>query len=284
MTRSTFGRLAAGLGLCVVGLSGRVAAQSTVADPWSGVPALPTSCFRGDDFETTVNAAADRNNAEWTRQADLNARIKARFDSIDPGERMQRLQAYMMKNPQKAMEAMQAMQATGASVTADVTGSQGVVAQLERELTADTANFRVAVARVRDPIHRAIDDLVKAKGQACGEGECLALPAADIPRYLALQSQLNTDYEKMCGAWWGPTGTFPTWIRRYKEYLLSGVVAPAQKAVEGTLSVMEMMGVPSAGYGSTGPYDAIRDYLDKVGHIYFQRPYRVEVMTPQVAK
>ena len=130
MTMGSLGRLAAGVGFSLVALSGRVAAQGATADPWSRVPALPTSCYNDDDFESRMNAAATINNAEWMRQTDVNNRVKAKLDSIDMGERMQRMQAFMVQNPQQAMQAMQAMQAVAQNASTGVLASQGDNEQL----------------------------------------------------------------------------------------------------------------------------------------------------------
>ena len=282
MTMGTLGRLAAGLGFSLLASCSVVAAQgASPADPWSQVPALPTTYYRDFDFETRINTAEQRNNAELTRQGDVNTSIKARFDTMDQGEKMQRMQEFMMKNPQQAMQVMQAMQAGAGAVTAPVTASQGDLERLERELATLTADFQAAVKRVRDPVQRSIDELVKAKGKACGEGDCVSLPAADVPRYKALYGQLNTDYENICGAWWGPSGSFPKWLGNYKQYLLNDVVAPAVKADSLVLQQMAMMGVPGTGFRSTAPLSAVSTYLAKLNQVYALRPHRIETPTPQ---
>lgn len=276
MAMGSLGRLAAGVGFSLMALGGRAAAQGAGADPWSRVPALPASCYKDDDLEARINAAATSNDADWTRQNDVNSRIKAKLDAIDPGEKMQRIQAYMMRNPQDAMRAMQAMQAQGAGATSAIVGGQDELARLEQELNADTANFRAAAARVRDPIQSEIDELVRTKGKVTDEAGGISLPAADLPRYRALNARLNSDYERMCGAWWGPNGTFPGWLRRFKEYQVRSVVAAGDTAVAGTISMMTMLGVPSAGYRSTAALGAVHDYLYKMNVIYQRRLWRVK--------
>jgi len=282
MTMGTLGRLSTALALSLLALPGVALAQGASADPWSQVPALPTTYYRDFDFETRVNAAQQRNNAELTRQADLNTSIKARFDTMDQGEKMQRMQEFMMKNPQQAMQVMQAMQAGAGAVTAPVTASQGDLERLERELATLTTDFQAAVKGARDPVQRAIDELVKTKGKACGEGDCVSLPAADVPRYKALYGQLNTDYERICGAWWGPSGSFTRWLGNYKQYLLNDVVAPGVKADSLVLQQMAMMGVPGTGFRSTAPISAVSNYLGRLNQVYALRPHRIETPNPQV--
>jgi hypothetical protein len=201
---------------------------------------------------------------------------------MDQGVKMQRMQEFMMKNPQQAMQVMQAMQSQAGALTAPVTASQGDLERLERELATLTANFQAAVKGARDPVQRSIDALVRAKGQACGEGDCVALPAADVPRYKALYAQLNTDYERLCGTWWGPTGSFPKWLGSYKQYLVTDVVAPGVKADSLVLQQMGMLGVPTTGFRSTAPIGAVSDYLRKMNQVYALRPHRIETPNPVV--
>jgi hypothetical protein len=175
---------------------------------------------------------------------------------------------------------MQAMQAMGASTAAEAATTQADLQVLEQQFTADTTRYRAAVRGVRDPIQRQIDVLVKTKGTVADEAGGIALPAADIPRYRALMAQLDTDYERICGAWWGPTGTFPKWLGRYKDYVLRYVVGPAQKADDGILQVLQMLGLPSTGYRSTANLMGVRDYVQKVPEVYWLRAARVVVETP----
>ena len=80
-------------------------------DHWSFVPPLATSCFADDEFLEKVDAARTAIDAETERQRKINAAAKERFDNMDMAEKAQRMQAFMMKDPQAAMKMMQGEQA-----------------------------------------------------------------------------------------------------------------------------------------------------------------------------
>ena len=96
MTKHVFGGFgAAVMGLVVLAGSVPIAAQSA-ADPWSRVPAFPTTCYSSDDYSDKLTKAMEALDADIARQAAINAEIKAKFDALDINEKMQRMQAFMM--------------------------------------------------------------------------------------------------------------------------------------------------------------------------------------------
>ena len=64
------------MGLSVLAWSAPLAAQSA-ADPWSRVPAFPTTCYSNDTFFDTVDKAIEALDADLARQTAINADIKA---------------------------------------------------------------------------------------------------------------------------------------------------------------------------------------------------------------
>jgi hypothetical protein len=90
------------------------------AGPWAKVPALPTSCFQRaaanqpDPFYARLEAAKTAVAADIEKQSAINRKIEEEFNNIDPMEKAQRMQQWMMSNPQEAMAYMQAAQAAPA--------------------------------------------------------------------------------------------------------------------------------------------------------------------------
>jgi hypothetical protein len=76
-------------------------------DPWKRVPA-PTSCYSDDGYEAKLHQAREALSADMEKQTELNATLQKKFDDMDMREKMSRMQAYMMKDPQAAMKMMQA--------------------------------------------------------------------------------------------------------------------------------------------------------------------------------
>jgi hypothetical protein len=111
------------LGVALLGCAGAASAQAAAGDPWARVPALPKSYFSDDDFVDRIEKEYAAINADIDEQAKLNAAIKKSFDEMDMTQKMQRMQAYMAKNPQEAMKTMQAMQASANTTTEGVTST-----------------------------------------------------------------------------------------------------------------------------------------------------------------
>ena len=163
MTKRVFGAFAAAaMGLLVLAWSAPIAAQAA-ADPWSRVPAFPTTCYSNDAFFDTVIKAIEALDADLARQTKINADIKAKFDAIDMSEKMQRMQAFMMKDPQRAMQVMQAMTSTGATAAAAAPASAASIMKIDQELKDHSAKLEAEIPRALDPTRAAINQLVDAK-------------------------------------------------------------------------------------------------------------------------
>ena len=271
------GRLALGFACSLLAMAALASAQSATADPWAGVPALPvspTGCFADDGFGERINSAIEANATELRRQTEFNDGVKNRQNAIDMREVMQRMNAFMAKNPQRAQEAIQAMQSMALGAKPGLDASTGDNEELERQLKTHAATFDAAVKRVHAPVQRQIEDLKKTKGTPALEGAAIAMAAPDAARYKALTAQLNTEYEQICAAWWGPAGTFTNWLKTYKTYLLTDVVAPQQKLDDSFLLQLNMLNVPSTGFKSTGPLVGVRNYQQKARELYELRPRR----------
>ena len=183
----------------LVGGAAVTAGQSGSADPWSRVPAGPTSYFSDDDFVNKVDAAYAAINTDIDKQAKVNAAIKKNFDEMDMTQKMQRIQAYMAKNPQEAMKVMQAMQASANKTTEGVNATSTKSIRLEEELPGHKTNFNAALEKTLKPLQARQDELIKTRTKAVSEGEIGFKTAADAAQYAALEPQENAESEKICG-------------------------------------------------------------------------------------
>ena len=106
--------------------SAALAQTPAAAGPWAKVPALPTTCFQSiatnqpDPFYARLEAAKTAIAADIDRQQAINAKIEEDFNNIDPMEKAQRMQQWMMSNPQEAMAFMQAAQAAPAQASQEL--------------------------------------------------------------------------------------------------------------------------------------------------------------------
>jgi len=275
--KEKWSRLALGTALALLGATGVVRAQSASADPWGRVPAVPAGCYyEAADFERFSQAEAAM-AAEYTRQKKVNDDLTNEFNKMDMSVKMQRMQAFMMKDPQKAMAMMQGMQASAGRMTAQAQTSSTELPKLDQDLDALHAKFKGEVGTLLKPIDdraAAFFNAHKAKGEA---GDYIP-NKADEAQYLAILHEKNVAYEKMCAAWWGPGSQVQGWLGRYKTLLTTE--ATSYETNDATLVVqMQIMDSPSGGYRSLYQAEAARKYTEKVRTIMEQRPDKQSVST-----
>jgi len=274
MNTHSWGKHAAVLGILILGFSTTLAAQTASTDPWRRVPAAPTSCFANDDFLERLSKTSTEIEADIARQTKLNAEIRERFDNMDMMEKAQRMQAFLMKNPQEAAKVMQGMSASGTSANADLTAAGADGPRLDQEKARHVTNFNAAVDKVVKPLQTRQAEMIKTRTKMVGEAGYAFVSAADQAQYLALVQQENAEYEKACAPFWGPTGAFPSWMASYKTNVTNKIIA-AQEANDGVIVVqMAIMDTPSGGYRSTATLEGIRNYLNEVRNVYSLRRSR----------
>ena len=245
------------------------AAQAPAADPWTRVPAFPKSCYAGaDDVTSRLASAVEAIGVEKGLQQELNSALSARLGAMDPMEQAQRTQAYMMKNPTEAMQVMQAVQTAGTEANA-VRGASGGDYLKGTEFEELETNFRTALARALDPTHVLIAELKRTKSQESAHGFTYSFPvAADETRFLALVSQLNADYERLCATWLVARGTIPAWMRNHRTYLADEVIPGlegADRAAAGQIRIV--LGTQNGEYRSMAALDVVEDYLRKASRM-----------------
>jgi hypothetical protein len=257
---------------CVCAAQG-VAQAAATTDPWKRVPA-PTSCFVDDGYDAKLHKADEAIAADMAKQTELNATLQKQFDAMDMREKMSRMQAYMMKDPQAAMKMMQAQQADAASMTSGVTSAAADEGPLRKELETLKANFNSAADAVAKPFEAKRNEFVKAKAKSTMEGASFAFSShADVDSYLALFAQENAAYEKMCQPFFGPNGTFPTWLNAYKTKVIEKMIDAGVKQDATIANQMVIMDTPTGGYRSTAPLKGVRDYMHEVVKVYgFRKP------------
>jgi len=261
---------------CVLFVGGAAvtAAQSGSADPWSRVPAAATSYYSDDDFVSKVDAAYAAINTDIDKQAKVNAAIKKNFDEMDMTQKMQRIQAYMAKNPQEAMKVMQAMQASANKTTEGVNATSTKSIRLEEELPGHKTNFNAALEKTLKPLQARQDELIKTRTKAVSEGEIGFKTAADAAQYAALVQQENAEYEKICGNYFGPKGEFTTWLASYKDNIAKNMIPAGESNDQAIITQLSIMDTATGGYRSTAGLEGVRDYLGKLKELYSLRHHK----------
>jgi hypothetical protein len=256
---------------------GTLVAQSPPADPWTLVPPFPAACYRSEDFSAPADKAHAALEAARARQEEMNAAIEEEYRTLDMSEMAQRMQAFMMKDPERAMAMMQAMNAAGAKASEDIQRGSTTAGRLENELRAHTTKFQAAVEGVRNPIQAQIKTLVDAKALP-RHGDVIAFAtAAEEAQYLGLVTRLNADYDKICGAWWGPTGAFQGWLRDLRTHIAEDLILGDDQVAAAKAVQFAILETPSAGYRSTAATTGVLEYLRRARAVYELRPHRIEI-------
>lgn len=264
-------RYALALTIVLLGCAGAAAAQ-TAADPWARVPAVPKSYFEDDDFLVKVDTQYAAINADIDKQAKINAAIRKSFDAMDMTQKMQRMQAYMAKNPQEAMKVMQAMQAAATTTNGGVTAANNI--KLLQELPSHKTNFNAALDRALKPLQAQQEELIKTRTKAVSEGDIGFKTPADAAQYAALVQRENAEYEKVCASYFGQQGAFTTWLASYKEDVAKKMISAGEANESAIVTQLAIMDTPTGGYRSTAGLEGVRDYLEKVKDVYSQRRHK----------
>ena len=207
--------------------------------------------------------------AEMDRQQKVNAAAREKFDAMDMGEKAQRMQAFMMKNPQAAMKMMQNEQAAGASTTSGVQQADASARRLQAELQRSQADFRAAVEAAVKPVQARQKQLIDAKTTKVGEA---AIPmftaAADHAQYVQLIGEENAAYERACAAYFGAGGTFQKWLSSYRAEVAEKMVNTGDAGEAVMIMQMAAMDLPGGGYKSTVPLKQAQNFMRTMRTVY----------------
>lgn len=251
--------------------------RAAAAEAWKLVPALSTQCFTSDGFDEKLVEADKAIAAARERQEAVNEPIIARFQNMDMGEKMQRLQGFMMKNPEAAMKLMSGAQAMGASAHSDLPEASAASARLDTELQSLEARFKEVLAQAAKPALAKQRQWVQAKTVAVGEvGEPMFTNAADHAHYVQLVAEENADVEKACAAHFGAGGSVHQWIQSYRTEVIDKVLATEVANDEGILAQLQAMQLPSDGFRSAAPLKRAGEFVQKLTMVYRMRPARSE--------
>jgi hypothetical protein len=253
----------------VLGVVTGVAAQAAPADVWKMVPAAPTTCYPDDGFNDKLNAAAATIQAEIERQTNVNAAAREKFANMDMTEKAQRMQAFMMKNPQQAMKMLQAEQAAGAAASSSVPELNESAQRLDAELTREQASFRAAAEQAVKPLQAAQEQLIDAKTVLAGEAQIsMFTAAADHAQYVQLLAEEDAAYEKACAPYFGADGTFHKWLNTYRTDVLEKLIGHGESVDAVLLAQMAAMDVPGGGYRSTVALEQSLNYLTRLRNVF----------------
>jgi len=256
------------LGLWLMSGSSSLSAQASGTDAWSRVPAVPSTCYWTDGANEKLTKAKEAVNTEIGRQQEINTGIQQRVNQVDPMVKQQRMQSFLMKNPQQAQQVIMAWNASGSDIQGTM-GGQDYRKDAEFKELVD--QFKAAIDVALAPTQASIAKLWDTKSKQAEGGRYLPDPA-DQAKYKSLVGQLNTEYEKVCGAWFGSTGKFTGWFRNHKAYLSTEVI-PKEEKLDKSREEMNtlMLDAKPEGYRSTAAMEEVLDYVTKLETAYYAR-------------
>jgi hypothetical protein len=245
--------------------AGEAAATVTGPDPWTKVPKFPTSCYSGQDKGwEEVGTASQALGLELKKQQETNDKIEQKFNAIDMRVKMERMQAFLMENPQEAAKYMQTMQDQASSMKSSVLEEEPLVKALDADLKGIQEKFDAALKRATAPLYAKMDTLFSAP-----EGSEAA--RKDIAIQKQLYDQINAEYEKLCPAYWGPSGAFTAWMGRYKQYFVEHRIPFLMEHADTLLGQYKVMQFDYTGYHPTATMESVYVYMQKAYDVFNRR-------------
>lgn len=247
-----------------------LASQSPAADPWTRVPALPTSCL-ADEFPATVRALHETMKSELARQKEANEKVKERLKTMDSQERMSRLQAYMARNPQEAAKVAQAMQSSAMSQSRDVISADADKTALQEQFKEIETAFRGSAEASAKPFREKQGQMISARADPYAGGHRFK-SKTDQDAFMDLLKQEDAAYEKACVPYFGAGGKLVSWLNDYRTKVALKV-ADATDASDRDLATQLAM-FEISGYRAIGQLTGVLDYLEKLEAMYAIRYHK----------
>lgn len=259
-------------------------AQSIAATPpaapagaWAKVPALPTACYSAEDPWGDRNAAAiEAVHEAMLAQEETNRTIDAQLSqsmSEDPMALAQAMQQAMLEDPANAQKMIEKMTHTGQQAQTELPAQMDREKQIEAEAKAVTARYDAAIAKAEAPAQARWNAYQKSAGWAVEPGFAMvpdpSWPQAAWQEWAAVQKERDAAYVATCAQWWGATGEFQAYMKRYKTFLVQERMPYEKKLIDDPkLDQYKLLSVPSEGYRTTTDYDAAIDYMKMASELY----------------
>jgi hypothetical protein len=262
------------LGLAAVVAATALAAPPAAVDPWTIVPPFPTGWYSAkDDFDQKLAGAKEANAKAFDRQDKINSELSDRLKALDPMEIQSRLQSFMMDNPDEAMKMMQQNKAVGDKFTDAQLKSEANRQALEGELKDLQTRYKTALESARAPVDLKFKELdVRAQKDLVTVGESWVYAPWAVKEYDALVAQWNAASVKVYADWWSASGSFPSWLKRYREHLMQDQIPTREEADNvGAGFMVHILDSPDASFKSTATLQAVRDYIEQVSQVYSKR-------------
>jgi hypothetical protein len=177
-------------------------------------------------------------------------------------EQANRMQAYMMENPEEFAKLMAYTQTGLPEAQAEAATEAEREEALRAELKGLQARYEAELERVLGPLH--------AKYKSLGISES-GTPPAVWAEGLAIMKQMNAAYEKACPGWWGASGQFDGWLQKYKAHLVQNRIPHREGGEAMKATQFKIMGIPAETFKPTVALEAVALYLKEARDIFDSR-------------
>ncbi len=244
------------------------------ADPWTKAPALPTACYDGNDgFADQVEAARTALAADAERQKAVNAQIEEQFNSIDPMEKAERMQQWMMSNPQEAALVLGGQQQMGMQQQAENPQLNADSMRFDAERRTLGDKYLAAAKQAQAPANAGLEALnARLTAAGCGfdDTEC-SIPESAYAERDVLLRQRDAAYQANCATYWAATGPMQDYAKRYRKWMSEKWIPNWQQTDEVMRSQFAIMDTPGQAWSSTIPQEHVSRYLNEIGQLYALR-------------
>jgi hypothetical protein len=285
MTSHPIGVLHSLAALMVLLFPAIAAAANAPADPWSRVPAAPTACYSSQDTHMDKSNAVFHALEEEIRQvSDANSNAQqeeSENQETDPFKMAAAMQNAMASDPAKVQAMMKA--SAPDAVHQDVETMNQYATEREamrQELDTLHERYKAATAKSLAPNDAKFDTLVKkveSQGGSFGGGEGSDVPDWAMAEWAVILKEKNAIYVgTICPQWFGPTGQYTAWLKRYKDHYVQKEL-PAKAAFAARSNQALALAGRSTGT-SADTLEAVKDYVDEASRVFQQRwrgPYGI---------
>ena len=250
-------------------------AQATASDPWRKVPAAPTTYFNDQAFSSRLHELAVEVGDQRRNQIEINERISLEYQKLGPQEIMQRMQAFMARDPQKAMKMMEAQAARARQVSQEISSGNDPKKERDAEFEQLSGAFKAEMEAASKPYQAKREEIKKtgAVSVLAGAEWAFRTKAAETA-YNEQVDKENEDRSARSTGWFGPSGKFTAWLANYRATVIDPKAKREEGIEEAQVMQLAIMETPAAAFRSTAQFTAVREYLEVMRKVYDLRIHK----------
>jgi hypothetical protein len=250
-----------------------LATPSAAQDPWSKVPAFPTSCYDNatPGFVDQISNIRHELTVQADAQNDINTAIQQKVVDMDPSEKQSKMMAFMMKNPTEAGKMMQDIATAGQNANQKSEGWNQKVMDLNEQLKSAESKYATEKAAL-DALEAQWAKTQPEHGNAGNPG---------LGRQLA--AKYDAQYEALCEkSLKAESSPFLKYLSNLKAFQVTEQIPGELERLRQQKRELDLYGISSTELKSTETHNAVTEYLSKMSTVFGRR--RAVTMTSRSAR